>query len=210
MSDESQRDFQLNQLQGKPLVFLFMASVVVAVAIFLCGVMVGRGVRPAQVTTASIGSAPDPTADTAPAPVPDVPPPALTEVPPTPPDPDEFPATRNLDGNAASETPFTPVTPKDTKAVKPPVPAPTPAPAAALAPTQAPAAKSAPVSKAPTAAPPTEVRPTSVEPSASASTGAGYVVQVVATPRRAEADTLKARLGRKARSEEHTSELQSH
>jgi DedD protein len=199
MSDESQRDFQLNQLQGKPLVFLFMASVVVAVAIFLCGVMVGRGVRPAQATTASIGSAPDPTADTAPAPVPDVPPPASTEVPPTPPDPDEFPATRNLDGNGAAETSFTAVTPKDAKAVKPPAPAPTAAPAPAPVPAAvAPAAKPAPISKAPAAASPPEVRSTSVEPSAGASTGAGYVVQVVATPRRAEADTLKARLGRKA------------
>ena len=45
MSDESVREFQLN---GKQLVFLFMASTVVAVVIFLCGVMVGRGVSAAQ------------------------------------------------------------------------------------------------------------------------------------------------------------------
>src|SRR4249920_2983206 len=44
MIDEGLHEIQLN---GKQLVFLFMASTVVAVVIFLCGVMVGRGV-PAQ------------------------------------------------------------------------------------------------------------------------------------------------------------------
>ncbi|HEV3483853.1 MAG TPA: hypothetical protein VG106_00485, partial [Vicinamibacterales bacterium] len=33
------------QLSGKQLVFLFMATTVVSVFIFLCGVLVGRGVR---------------------------------------------------------------------------------------------------------------------------------------------------------------------
>src|SRR5688572_6433903 len=41
MSDEEFHEIQLN---GKQLVFLFMAATVVAVVIFLCGVMVGRGV----------------------------------------------------------------------------------------------------------------------------------------------------------------------
>lgn len=36
------------QLNGKQLVFLFMAATVVSVAIFLCGVLVGRGVRAEQ------------------------------------------------------------------------------------------------------------------------------------------------------------------
>jgi cell division septation protein DedD len=40
--DESFRDIQL---RGKQLVFLFMATTVVAVVIFVCGVMVGRGVK---------------------------------------------------------------------------------------------------------------------------------------------------------------------
>src|SRR5262245_40228329 len=44
MADEGLHEIQL---KGKQLVFLFMASTVVAVVIFLCGVMVGRGV-PAQ------------------------------------------------------------------------------------------------------------------------------------------------------------------
>lgn len=43
--DESVREIQLS---GKQLVFLFMAVTVVAVVIFLCGVLVGRGVRAAE------------------------------------------------------------------------------------------------------------------------------------------------------------------
>ena len=49
MSDEAFHEIQLN---GKQLVFLFMAATVVSVVIFLCGVMVGRGVR-AQAATDS-------------------------------------------------------------------------------------------------------------------------------------------------------------
>ena len=41
-SDDGFREIQLN---GKQLVFLFMAVTVVSVVIFLCGVLVGRGVR---------------------------------------------------------------------------------------------------------------------------------------------------------------------
>jgi len=61
MADEGLHEIQLN---GKQLVFLFMASTVVAVVIFLCGVMVGRGVRaqrPAD-AVASVDAATDPTA----------------------------------------------------------------------------------------------------------------------------------------------------
>ena len=69
MADEGLHEIQLN---GKQLVFLFMASTVVAVVIFLCGVMVGRGVRvqrPADAIEASVDAARDPTAVTQ-APVP--------------------------------------------------------------------------------------------------------------------------------------------
>jgi cell division septation protein DedD len=57
MSDEGFHEIQLN---GKQLVFLFMAATVVSVVIFLCGVLVGRGVRTgqsegAQATTAAVG-----------------------------------------------------------------------------------------------------------------------------------------------------------
>jgi DedD protein len=46
----SEQGFHEIQLNGKQLVFLFMAATVVSVVIFLCGVMVGRGVRPAAAT----------------------------------------------------------------------------------------------------------------------------------------------------------------
>ena len=41
MADENSSELHPS---GKQLVFIFMASTVVAVVIFLCGVMVGRGV----------------------------------------------------------------------------------------------------------------------------------------------------------------------
>jgi cell division septation protein DedD len=62
MTDEAFHEIQLN---GKQLVFLFMAATVVAVVIFLCGVMVGRGVRAnriAEMADPSIEVALDPTA----------------------------------------------------------------------------------------------------------------------------------------------------
>ena len=69
MADEGLHEIQLN---GKQLVFLFMASTVVAVVIFLCGVMVGRGVRaqrPAEPIEAAGDATADPTAvDKAPSP----------------------------------------------------------------------------------------------------------------------------------------------
>lgn len=61
MADEQFHEFHLD---GKQLVFLFMASTVVAVVIFLCGVMVGRGVRAnktAETVEATAGDPSDPT-----------------------------------------------------------------------------------------------------------------------------------------------------
>src|SRR5919108_3992870 len=60
MQDGAFHEIQLN---GKQLVFLFMAATVVSVVIFLCGVLVGRGVR-AERSVAD---------ETSPAPVADVP-----------------------------------------------------------------------------------------------------------------------------------------
>lgn len=61
MADDALHEIQLN---GKQLVFLFMSATVVAVVIFLCGVMVGRGVsaeRAAQ-AAAAVETGVDPTA----------------------------------------------------------------------------------------------------------------------------------------------------
>jgi cell division septation protein DedD len=54
MSDEGFHEIQLN---GKQLVFLFMATTVVVVVVFLCGVLVGRGVRTARVMAAEVSAA---------------------------------------------------------------------------------------------------------------------------------------------------------
>jgi DedD protein len=50
------------QLNGKQLVFLFMAATVVSVVIFLCGVLVGRGVRAGRGTAVETAALADPAA----------------------------------------------------------------------------------------------------------------------------------------------------
>ena len=57
MAAHTQDDgFHEIQLNGKQLVFLFMAATVVSVVIFLCGVLVGRGVRAERGTEAEAAS----------------------------------------------------------------------------------------------------------------------------------------------------------
>jgi cell division septation protein DedD len=55
-ADEGFHEIQLN---GKQLVFLFMATTVVAVVIFLCGVLVGRGVRAERAPAGDAAAAAD-------------------------------------------------------------------------------------------------------------------------------------------------------
>ena len=59
MADQGVREIQLN---GKQLVFMFMTATVAAVVIFLCGVMVGRGVDTTRVSAAASAAA-EPSAD---------------------------------------------------------------------------------------------------------------------------------------------------
>jgi cell division septation protein DedD len=70
------------QLSGKQLVFLFMVTTVIAVVIFICGVLVGRDVRPTADAAAAL------TANTEPTPAADLPPAvpaaAPADDPPTP------------------------------------------------------------------------------------------------------------------------------
>jgi DedD protein len=64
MHEGSDDGFHEIQLSGKQLVFLFMATTVVSVVIFLCGVLVGRGVRIDRASAsdeASLTGAPAPT-----------------------------------------------------------------------------------------------------------------------------------------------------
>src|SRR5262245_50997900 len=128
MSDEGLREIQLN---GKQLVFMFMAVTVVAVVIFLCGVMVGRGVRaprPSEAIEASSAATVDPT-ETVPRPGPAV----SSPVPGAPPSSQEtltYPD-RLEDPTPPPETLDDPAPePPPVKAAKPPSPSPAPKPAA--------------------------------------------------------------------------------
>ena len=71
------------QLNGKQLVFLFMAATVVSVVIFLCGVLVGRGVRAERaVSESTVATNADPTP---------APPPSTSAQPPSGSDPTAAP-----------------------------------------------------------------------------------------------------------------------
>jgi DedD protein len=74
------------QLNGKQLVFLFMAATVVSVVIFLCGVLVGRGVRAERSVADETSSGPvaDVPAAQAPAPAPAGSDPTAAAAPPAP------------------------------------------------------------------------------------------------------------------------------
>jgi cell division septation protein DedD len=187
------------QLNGKQLVFLFMAATVVSVVIFLCGVLVGRGVKSdratssAELSTAAVipEAAPPPAAPPAvPAgsdPTSATPPQAVddgnlsyfnrleksntTEVlKPAPERPAEAPV------RAARATP------------PPPLPVAAPKPVAA-----APVAPPKPVAAAPAAPPKKEDAVAAAPPAAPASAG-DYAIQVAALREAGEADTIAKRL----------------
>ena len=197
MSDEQFREIQLN---GKQLVFLFMAATVVSVVIFLCGVLVGRGVRAQTETTAEAAAvAPGPGAPPgamAEAATPDVP----TTVPPAPavsakeagqqltyydrleaktPPPDKL---KPVDGVPPSGA---------APAASPPVPAKAVAPAKTQAPAAPPVPKALPQAK-PASAPVHAHDAVAAELAPPA--GAGYAVQVAALRDRGEAESVARRL----------------
>lgn len=169
-TDESVREIQLN---GKQLVFLFMAVTVVSVVIFLCGVLVGRGVRAdrpamAENSIAAIGADPiasPPRALSAPLPAPSTEAPAPAE---------ELTYPERLQQNT------TPIENLKSSAPAPSLftTSPTPKKAASAARSSQPALVE--IHRAATA---------TTEP-----TGAGFAVQVAAYRDRREADTLVKRL----------------
>ena len=174
MSDEGFHEIQLN---GKQLVFLFMAATVVSVVIFLCGVMVGRGVRGPQSTVAANDSGPAVAAE----------PPARSTPPAT--------ARESAPAASAPQTSTPPPEPAEdgadyykqlteAEAGAAPKVAPPASPERRAAAT--PASVERPVDKP---APP----PTSATPPA-AVTGGGFVVQIAALRDRTEADTIVKRL----------------
>src|SRR5687768_5749991 len=169
MADEGFHEIQLN---GKQLVFLFMAATVVSVVVFLLGVMVGRNVRqPAvELAAASADSAVDPTA-----PVESGAATGTTERIPLSAQETLTYAERLEAPEPAQETPrVQPI------AAKPKVPEPVPA--------VQPAVDRAP---APVSAPEVETASFREPP------GNGYVVQVMAAVKREEAESLARRLAAK-------------
>jgi cell division septation protein DedD len=128
------------QLSGKQLVFLFMATTVVSVVIFLCGVLVGRGVRGEPVATlnAAGNSTTPPVTMSGPSSSPPAAPPSEA---PTPGDPDltykgrlesettpsETLKSRKADASPAPTAGVTPPPVVDTPAAPAPIEAPVPA-----------------------------------------------------------------------------------
>jgi cell division septation protein DedD len=189
VSDEGFREIQLN---GKQLVFLFMAATVVSVVIFLCGVLVGRGVRgtaaPTDIATADVG--PDFGPPSAPAPE-QAAPPAVSAPAGAPAGAagatapaEELSYAERLLRDAPPEEKL-----KETTAA--PVKAP-PAPAPAPAPVQEPVAAKTPTPQPPAPAP----APPSAAAAGTASdpAGPGFAVQVAISKDRREADTLAKEL----------------
>jgi septal ring-binding cell division protein DamX len=178
VQDEGFHEIQLN---GKQLVFLFMAATVVSVVIFLCGVLVGRGVRAERGLVADTASAassaetapPAPAATAAPAPTPAGSDP--TKAAPPPPADDLTYFNRLEKSSAASEK----LKAAPERAV-PPVVKPAPAP-------PAPAQKTVPA--------PVETHAESQAPAEPS--GSGFAVQIAALNVRSEADAIAKRLSSK-------------
>jgi type IV secretory pathway VirB10-like protein len=105
MNDLADEGFHEIQLSGKQLVFLFMATTIVAVVIFLCGVQVGRGVRPERPieTADAVASAtPPPAAATPSQPAAAGGPPAAEPPAPAPEVEDELSYAKRLQGNQSA------------------------------------------------------------------------------------------------------------
>ena len=175
------------QLNGKQLVFLFMAATVVSVVIFLCGVLVGRGVRAERAASVTEGNvvAIEPAGQpvTAPAPSAGTDPTAAT----APPTVDELTYYNRLEKQAP---------PADDLKAQPPAAPQQPPVAAPLPPAVAKAAP--PVERPAPKAPVKEVAPkeaAALAPGPPA--GDGYVIQVAAMKERGDADAMARRLSGK-------------
>jgi cell division septation protein DedD len=124
--DTAEDGFHEIQLSGKQLVFLFIVTTSVLVAVFLCGVLVGRGARDARGDDAeavAAAPAPQPVADAGP---PASGPPAAEPPAPAAETPDELSYHKRLQGaGAAPETikPQPAETPAPARATPPPAPA---------------------------------------------------------------------------------------
>ncbi len=192
IQDEGFHEIQLN---GKQLVFLFMAATVVSVVIFLCGVLVGRGVR-AQTGAIADNAPVSPAAETTPPPAAaPAPPPAAGSDPTTvaapPPAAEELSYFNRLEKSNAPPEQLKPAPGKNAAPVERAAPAQSPAAAAPRAVPPPPTPKE-PARTAPGAAP---VSATSGGPAEPA--GPGFAVQIAALNVRSEADAIAKRLSSK-------------
>jgi len=201
--DEGFHEIQLN---GKQLVFFFMAATVVLVVVFLCGVLVGRGVRTERAGASSEVAGVIPSME--PAPAPPAPAPSAESDPrraaaPSP-TPDELtydkrlsnpePASETLKPSTKNEkTPSAGLVEKSAGSARAPEPLTEKKPVTSVA--AAPASGTLPP-PAP-AVPPKTPAPAPV-PAASAPKSVGaFVVQVAASKLRSEADAIAKRLASK-------------
>lgn len=181
MATTSDDGFHEIQLDGKQLVFLFMAVTVVSVVIFLLGVLVGRNVR-GEALAADPLAAPARTAEAAGAP----PPPPAVSNPGTPSatanEPLSYPQRLGSGAQPRESLSSAPPRTEATPAPSPPAatarstPANPPTPTAAVTPAATPPAAPAAV------------------PAASEPKGAGYAIQLAALGKRDEADAIARRL----------------
>ena len=179
LQDDGFREIQLN---GKQLAFLFMAATVVSVVIFLCGVLVGRGVRaerggnaadaaaldgpPADASAPAVGAAPAASVPVGADPTSAAPPPAV----------DDLSYFNRLEKPGASPEEL------KTPSAQPPA-APAEANRATETPSAAPrASRAEPAAKG--------AEPPPREPAGPQ----GYALQVAALRERAEADAIATRL----------------
>jgi cell division septation protein DedD len=186
------------QLNGKQLVFLFMAATVVSVVIFLCGVLVGRGVKGERSGVGTNDGAGALLEQTAPAPQVPAPAPASSattasnfepaSVPPPPPADEDFTYSNLLNEGTKKETLKAPA-----PAPKASAPAPAPAPPVA-APKEPPREVKAPVETKVPASVPAPVARAALTATAPAAHADGYAIQVAALREPGEADTIAKRL----------------
>jgi len=169
-SDLHDDGFHEIQLNGKQLVFLFMAATVVSVVIFLCGVLVGRGVKTERAVSSVDAAAVAAVAEPAPPPAPVTTSPAAGTDPTAaapPPAVGDLTYFNRLENKAAPHEDLRP----------------------ALAPAASEREKPSLMTAPPVAAPAS--RAAAAVPSITA--GDGYVVQVAAVPEH-DADTIAKRL----------------
>ena len=193
MTTQVQDDgFHEIQLNGKQLVFLFMAATVVSVVIFLCGVLVGRGVKtertpPAQ-TDNGVLEAPAPPPSAAPAQTASS---DLNSANPPPVPPEDLSYTKRLEENNKRETLKAPVPTQRAPATVQPQTAQTVQPRVEAPPAAVPTPKPVATAKSKES----EVSPPPPAPAAaSPSRGDGYAIQVAALRESGEADTIAKRL----------------